>query len=489
MNFMLIARLKNFDIIIGNPPWVKWEHLPASYANKIKELCDIKHIFSGAGQFGGTQLNICALISNVTATNWLSKDGVLAFLMPDSIMSQNSYEGFRNFWIDYDDKTRLYLQEIDRWQAPLRPFRCDNKVISQDFNTYYYSYKYQNYFKGIAVSNISRNSLINDDDLNKFPSYEQAKNYLTISKSSALQLSANSTAFSYSSPKYDFSKIIGRTCYKYRTGVEFTPQELYMLIGNGNSNKKNYYKFSNKKFQLSKYIVDDIPKDGWDLPVEYIYPIITGPNIKEFRFNSNNEFCILPYDKNNTSEPIPSSELIKNNKDLLVYLANHKKLIDSQSNKSKLMHRGNEFYSLSKIGPYTFADNIVAVRDNSRFCSCVIEKQKTPWNEFKNTICVKHTIIISQDINNENISKEEAYYICGILNSEIVQNYMQSSFKSNGYSLNKSNIYLPKYDSKNKFHKQIYEYAYLASNNYNVDITEIQHKLMDLYLEICKTKD
>ncbi len=131
-NFMLIARLSNFDLIIGNPPWVKWEHLPAVYADRIKKVCDIKHIFSGAGQFGGTQLNICALISNVTATNWLGKKGVLAFLMPDSIMSQNSYEGFRNFYLDYDKGERLYLQKIDKWVAPLRPFRCNNKPITQD---------------------------------------------------------------------------------------------------------------------------------------------------------------------------------------------------------------------------------------------------------------------------------------------------------------------------------------------------------------------
>ncbi len=44
-NFMLIARLNEFDLIVGNPPWVKWEHLPGAYANKIKELCNIKHIF------------------------------------------------------------------------------------------------------------------------------------------------------------------------------------------------------------------------------------------------------------------------------------------------------------------------------------------------------------------------------------------------------------------------------------------------------------
>lgn len=103
-NFMLIARLNDFDLIVGNPPWVKWEHLSSKYAEKIKELCNIKHIFSTRGRFGGTQLNICALISNVTATNWLNKTGVLAFLMPDSIMSQNSYEEFRYFYTDFEKK-------------------------------------------------------------------------------------------------------------------------------------------------------------------------------------------------------------------------------------------------------------------------------------------------------------------------------------------------------------------------------------------------
>ena len=116
-NFMLIARLQEFDLIVGNPPWVKWEHLPQQYSKKIKELCNIRHIFSTRGRFGGTQLNICALISNVAATNWLKDSGVLAFLMPDSIMSQNSYEEFRYFYLDYENDERLFLQKIDKMDA------------------------------------------------------------------------------------------------------------------------------------------------------------------------------------------------------------------------------------------------------------------------------------------------------------------------------------------------------------------------------------
>jgi hypothetical protein len=487
-NFMLIARLSNFDLIVGNPPWVKWEHLPTMYAKKIKELCDIKHIFSGAGQYGGTQLNICALISNVTATNWLSEKGMLIFLMPDSIMSQNSYEGFRNFYLDYSTKKRLYLQKIDRWRAPLRPFRSDNKVVTQDFNTYYFSRKIIDYFDGIPVIDITRKKDIKDDIINNANNFKEAQKYLKFSDYKAVQLSKNTTAFSYTSKKYDYSKIIGPTDYLYRTGVEFTPQQLYMLKGLGKSEKDNYYKFTNKDFSLSKYKIQDQPKDGWNFPTTNIYPIITGPNIEAFNYNSNNEYCILPYTKDNTNTPIPSDIMLKENKDILIYLANHKELIDKQSEKSKQMHRGKEFYALSKIGPYTFADYIVAARDNSKFCASVIKKETTPWNEEKQVICVKHTIIISQDKNNRFINEDEAYYICGILNSEIVQQYIQTTFKSNGFSLNKSNLYMPLYDQNNKNHKQIVEIAKFASTNKGYDLLDVQNKLMILYLAICDEK-
>ena len=156
--------------------------------------------------------------------------------------------------------------------------------------------------------------------------------------------------------------------------------------------------------------------------------------------------------------------------------------------KSKKMHRGKEFYSLSKIGPYTFADYIVAARDNSKFCASVIKKQKTPWKEEKQVICVKHTILVSQDKNKRFITEDEAHYICGILNSEIVQEYIQTTFKSNGFSLNKSNLYIPLYNSKNDKHKKISELAKLAQKESIKEIREIKKELTKLYLDICSEK-
>ena len=297
-------------------------------------------------------------------------------------------------------------------------------------------------------------------------------------------MSKKSTAFAYISSEYDFDKIIGETQYQYRTGVEFTPQELYMLSGIGASETAKHYRFANKKFQLSKYIIDDMPDQGWNFETNNIYPIITGPHITAFRYDTNNEYCILPYKQPSTKSPISVDQMLAENRNVFMYLANHKAIIDKQSEKSKQMHRGDEFYALSKIGPYTFAEHIVAARDNSNFCASVIKGQMTPWGEKKSTICVKHTIIISQDKKGNFIGEDEAHFICGILNSEIVQQYMHSSFKSNGYSLNKANIYIPKFDKTNKHHKKIVMLAKKAATE-DVDIKEIQHQLMNEYLAIC----
>ncbi len=488
-NFMMIARLNDFDLITGNPPWVKWEHLPSVYANRIKELCNIRHIFQMRGRFGGTQLNICALISNMTASNWLKKNGVLAFLMPDSIMSQNSYEEFRNFYLDYDNHDRLYLQKIDKWEAPLRPFRCDDYSVSQDFNTYYYTRTPIDYSKGIDVTTISRKSTVSDQTINEISTFKEVKDNLIFGKIRAAQISSASTAFSYLSDEYDFSEIIGESEYEYRTGVEFTPQELYMLEGLGASEKADHYKFSNKKFQRSKYLVNDMPKQGWDLPTQYIYPIMTGPSLSPFKNKCDNQFCILPYTADRTEKPVDIQEMMLNNDELLNYLIIHKELIDSQSEKSKQMQRGDEFYSLSKIGPYTFGKYIVAARDNTKFCASVITDRQTPWGETKQTICVKHTMLISRDKSGRFITKDEADYICGILNSSIVVEYMHNTFKSNGFSLKKSAFALPLYDKNNKIHKQICSLAKKASGLKDVEkISEIQKKLTNLYISICGSK-
>ena len=488
-NFMMVARLKHFQMIVGNPPWVKWEHLPAEYTRRIKKFCDIKHIFcNDGGMYGGAQLNICALISNVAATNWLDHDGVLAFLMPDSIMSQNSYEEFRNFYTDYSKRERLYLNKVDRWLPPLRPFKVGKKSIAQDFNTYYFSRIHADYGIGVPVREISKKKTTDDKAISACTNWKEVLPLLTIKESLAKQLSPDSTAFTYTSKGFDFQAIIGDSAYNYRTGVESTPFEIFKLIGVGPSSKgENRYRFRNKQLKTSRYKVTDIPERGWDFDTRYIYPIVEGPCVKPFEFDTADNYHIIPYEENNTATPVSMETLYMSCPELARYFADHKYLLDKQSEKSKVMHRGSEFYALSKIGPYTFAPYMVAARDNSNFCASVIHPTLTPWGEVKQSVCVKHTIIISQDTDGRFIDDDEAHYINGILNSSIVKAYIHSTFKTNGFSLKKSHIYLPKYQRENRIQREISELSRAATNDSSMRNTAMEN-LTRLYLELCHAR-
>ena len=215
--------------------------------------------------------------------------------------------------------------------------------------------------------------------------------------------------------------------------------------------------------------------------------MVEGPSITPFAYDCGNNYHIIPYDQDDTSSPVLLDDLLRGNEELAIYFSQHRSLLDKQSDKSKTMHRGSEFYALSKIGKYTFAPYIVAARDNSSFCSSIIRPVLTPWGEYKQAICVKHTIIISQDINGDFITKDESHYINAILNSKIVHAYIHATFKTNGFSLKKSNLCIPKYDSDNQLHKRLVilsKYATLEKNaSKRKRVSEIASSI---YCQICQ---
>ena len=289
------------------------------------------------------------------------------------------------------------------------------------------------------------------------------------------------------SQEHDFSLIVGETAYLYRTGVESTPFEVFKMLDAGRSSRKGHHRFRNKVLKTSKYKVEDVPMEGWDFPTRYLYPMLEGPGVKPFRYECSGNYHIVPYDQEDTSNPVPFAKLSVSDPELAAYFADHRNLLDCQSEKSKTMHRGNEFYSLSKIGPYTFAPHIVAARDNSTFCATVVRPTMTAWGERKQTICVKHTIIISQGKDGSFIGEDEAYYINGILNSSIVHEYIHGTFKTNGFSLNKSRLFIPKYDPSNALHVRIAEMSRRATDD--ADYREAAPgDLTKAYLELCREK-
>lgn len=483
-NFLSVAKLGKFDMIVGNPPWVKWEFLPQSYANKIKKLCIDKHLFSGSVRTGGISLNICALISNTAASEWLSKEGILAFLMPKTLMTQQSYEGFRNFYLDYEKKKRLYLQKIDDWSDSGHPFI----TVQEKFLTYFFGFKKVDYSTGIPAYTYIKRKDVSIIDINSKKDFVLVKNFFNVIEIKAKQLSKDRTIFTFvnKNPKHDFSIIIGDNFYKARSGAEFTPGEIYFLKSVGNTKNKKTYYFKNNPLKTAKYKV--VYKDRIELETEYIYPLVKGPSIKPFCYNQDDNFAIFPYDwgiKKNVSFDSLTACCSK----IADYLIDYKNLIEQQSSRSLGLSMGTEFYALSKIGEYTFVDCLVAFRDNTRMCATVITPVKTPWGENKMPVCAKHAPFISMTKNKRFITLDEAFYICGILNTRIVADYINSSNDSRSISIDLQ-IKLPEYNKKDENFYKISELSReahdLAKNN--KDFSNILDAIETLYLKICKQK-
>lgn len=118
-NFFSSAAAGQFDVIVGNPPWIRWSKLPETYRERAKPTCEQYEIFSTTPHHGGNELDISGLITYTTADNWLRVGGTLAFVITQTHFQSPSSQGFRRFRIN--SSFRLVPMSVDDMRA-IKPF-------------------------------------------------------------------------------------------------------------------------------------------------------------------------------------------------------------------------------------------------------------------------------------------------------------------------------------------------------------------------------
>ena len=118
-NFFWSATAGEFDLIVGNPPWVRWSKLPDAYRDRAKPTCEQYEIFSDTPHHGGNELDISGIITYTTADKWLRPGGTLAFVITQTHFQSPSSQGFRRFRID--STYHLAPLSVDDMKA-LKPF-------------------------------------------------------------------------------------------------------------------------------------------------------------------------------------------------------------------------------------------------------------------------------------------------------------------------------------------------------------------------------
>jgi hypothetical protein len=475
-NFLITANLGRFDIIVGNPPWVDWKNLPSGYREKIKALCISRKMFSGDRLVGGISLDICALIANVSAENWLSDNGILAFLMPEKLVLQQSYEGFRNLFLS--DERKLYFRKFSNWTKSGHPF----SPVTEKFYTYFISHIPLDYADGVetewfVLKKGKRIEGIEELDISEF--YTQDKKLMATCHSTRNVF----TRIDNHTQIAKFQAIAGSSDYIGREGIEFYPQELMVFTLSGLPTKKECTALINIQVKKSKYRV---PQKPILLETEYLHPLIKGVDIIPFHVNISGNIVPFPYNSQTPRVPISISTLAKHAPNLArFYQANIEMLLAQSNYSDRIIGKNSEYHALARVGAYSFAKNYVVFRDNSKWGAAVIANINTSWGGVKRPVFQNHAVSICEDRFGNLISLNEAHYICGILNSPIASQYTIQSSDSRSFPI-RPRIAIPKYNPKSKIHLRIVALSKRAHKYYDSTdvLAQILDELDELYLNL-----
>lgn len=126
--------------IAGNPPWVKWSHLPPEYATFIQPHCRSLGVFSDDVWVGGIEADISTVITYEAVRKWLAPSGRLGFLITGTVFKNQSSQGFRRFTLPAKGIRCRVIEAHDFQQV--RPFENANNhpvlfVIERDADLVY----------------------------------------------------------------------------------------------------------------------------------------------------------------------------------------------------------------------------------------------------------------------------------------------------------------------------------------------------------------
>ncbi|MCY3626392.1 MAG: N-6 DNA methylase [Gammaproteobacteria bacterium] len=102
------------DYVIGNPPWVNWEHLPKDYRSATTSLWVNYGLFNlrhGQHRLGGSKKDLSMLFTYFCLDQYLENGGRLGFVITNSVFkSKHAGSGFRRFMYTLGDNQTNYIK-------------------------------------------------------------------------------------------------------------------------------------------------------------------------------------------------------------------------------------------------------------------------------------------------------------------------------------------------------------------------------------------
>jgi len=438
------AYVGRFDLVVGNPPWIRWGYLSDEYRRRTLPLWHKYGLFSLKGhqtRLGAGEKDFSMLFTYACADRYLKRGGMLGFVITHEVFkSKGAGEGFRRFQLGQDGE-RLCVTRMED-MVHLQPFHAANKTaiftMKKGRPTRY----------PVSVTEWTRKR-----GIGRIPPdwpLEQVRKATTRKRVKAIPVDEDSPVSSWQTATPAVleasRKLKGENPYKAHLGARVEPYGVFWLRfkelrPDGLIVVENQHDRGKRK----------VPHVENAIEPDLVYAAVSGGDIQ--RFGIKLSFPVLvPQDP---AKRVPYSEdwMTEHAPHTLAYLNQFRAILLSRgSNIVRELAERTEFYAMYGIGEYTFARYRVAwKRMASRLAAVVLSSVDTPFGRKK---------VISTDTTSFFVAKTraEADYLCAIMNADLVNEHI-ASFSSAGRGFGAPSVVkglaIPKYDGYNDLHKHL----------------------------------
>ncbi len=399
------AAVPRVEFIVGNPPWVKWSHLPREYAAFIRDRCVELGVFSQDKWVGGIESDISTVITYEAVDRWLTPGGKMAFLITGTVFANESSQGFRRFHLRHRDlKMRVIL--VDDFKA-ISPFEGVTNhptllVLERDQETEY-----------PVLYRVWRPPTVNGKPVRTFVDAEEFRRTAPCEELLAAPVPGTDAGpwlkgtreeheiwrrvFGPEAPRYEARK--GVTCD--RNGIffvrvlEVTPDGRMCRIHNEPSIGKD----------------PRLPRYTTFVEAEHVFPLLRGRGVKAFSAVPDPDYRILLPQRGMNGDP----DLPVNSPGTHRFLSRFSEVLKQRSSYRRFQ-RDQPYWSVWSTGPYTFSEYKVLWKEmtGGRFAAAYTGKHHDPLLGEKVVIPDHKLYFVAVE------TEEEAAYLTGILNSSAV---------------------------------------------------------------------
>ncbi|WP_020176965.1 Eco57I restriction-modification methylase domain-containing protein [Methyloferula stellata] len=446
-NFFWSAVAGQFDLIIGNPPWVRWSNLPEIYRDRIKPTCEQYAIFSETPFHGGNELDISGMITYTVGDKWLKDGGTLVFVITQTHFQSPSSQGFRSFSIT---KNASFIPvEVDDLRK-LKPFaKVANRSAIMRLQKVAatkkpsYPIPYRIWEKAGSASAVIPESLLKND----------VEKRVAIKNWEAIPVEGGNSPWAVL-PKgrfKDMAKIQGRSDWiAGRKGVTTDLNGVYMVRIVDTDKAQNLFQIETRP-EAGRTDIGPARK-FWVEP-DFLYPLIKGAgDFSACHLHIEDDlYMFIPNKGIQQADYASAMAKMATLKLTEKYFKAFKTKLSTRAT-YKQRQPTAPYYVVYNSGAYTFAPyKVMWAEQSSTFEAVVVENTKMPLNG-KRPYVPDHKVFFADFTD-----ADTAYFVCGILNSALVREYVES----HTIQIQVSNIFkhlsIPRFDPKNVGHRKVIE--------------------------------